>query len=208
MTDAHAFTVALTGGIASGKSAVERRFAALDVNILDSDLVARELVKRGAPALEAIVVEFGDRMLDADGNLDRSAMREHVFADSGARRRLEAILHPRIRDVLFERSRQVEGPYCMIVIPLLVESCGNYDWVDRVLVVDVAPKIQIERLIARDRISRPLAESMFAAQASRDARIAIADDVIDNSDTPDMLDAQVAILHATYCTLAQRKRIN
>lgn len=208
MTGERTFTVALTGGVASGKSAVERRFAALGASILDSDLVARELVERGAPALDAIVAEFGIRMLDATDNLDRGAMRKHVFADEGARRRLEAILHPRIRDALLERSQQVDGPYCVTVIPLLVESGGHYDWVDRVLVVDVAPEIQIERLMARDDISRPLAESMLAAQASREARLAIADDVIDNSGLPAALDAQVAVLHQRYHELAQQKRVN
>ncbi len=208
MTETRAFTVALTGGIASGKSAVERRFTALGASILDSDMVARELVKRGAPALDAIVTEFGIRMLDADGRLDRAAMREHVFADDRARSRLEAILHPRIREALFERSRQVAGAYCVMAIPLLVENSRHYDWADRVLVVDVTPEIQIERLMSRDDISRSLAESMLGAQASREARIAIADDVIDNNGPPAALDAQILALHQNYCELAQRKRVN
>lgn len=207
MSRQRSFTIALTGGIASGKSAVERRFAALGASVIDADLVARELVQPGSPTLDAIVTEFGAKILDSSGNLDRTAMRECVFADAGARERLEAILHPRIRTALFDRSEAVNGEYCLLVIPLLAES-GNYEWVDRVLLVDVPRETRIERLLARDGISRALAESMLAAQASREARIAIADDIIDNSGPLAALDAQIASLHARYVALAQRKRVS
>lgn len=205
MSSARPFTVALTGGIASGKSEVERRFAARGATVFDADLVARELVQPGSPALEAIADAFGPGVLDDAGGLDRLAMRNRVFTDPDARARLESILHPRIREILRERSAALDEGYALLVIPLLVES-GGYDWVDRILVVDVPPDVQLARLVARDGITGELARSMLAAQASREARLAIADDRIDNSGPPGALDAQVAHLHARYEALARRRR--
>jgi dephospho-CoA kinase len=199
------FTVALTGGIASGKSAVAERFAALGASVIDADQVARELVAPASAALAEIVAAFGVEVLDANAVLDRRAMRERVFIDVEARRKLEAILHPRVRAALRERSAVALGPYALLVIPLMVES-GHYDWVDRVLVVDAPRAMQRVRLLPRDGITPQLADAMLDAQASRKQRLAIADDVIDNSRTPDDLDAQVAALHARYLELAQSKR--
>ena len=199
------FTVALTGGIASGKSEVARRFAALDVGIVDADVVARELVQPGAPALEEIASTFGPQMLDATGSLERAEMRALVFGDAEARRRLEAILHPRVRAAMLARTDVAQGPYVMLVIPLLVETAG-YDWVDRVLVVDLPRAQQLARAIARDGMAPSLAEAMLEAQATREQRLAIADDVIDNSGPPDALDAQVAALHQKYVKLAALHR--
>jgi dephospho-CoA kinase len=196
------FCVALTGGIASGKSAVCARFAALGVEVIDADVVARELVAPGMPALHEIVAEFGADMLDPHGCLDRAAMRERVFADAGARRRLEAILHPRVRAVLRERASSARSAYVILAIPLLVESGGDYAWVDRVLVVDVPRDVQHARLIARDGIGSALADSMLDAQASRAQRLAIADDVIVNDGTLAELDQRVVDLHAKYLALA------
>lgn len=198
------FTVALTGGIASGKSTATRRFAELGAEVVDADLVARELVAPGQPALAEIAAVFGDDVLDADGALDRRAMRERVFADADARRRLEAILHPRVRATLHERAKRSTAPYAMLAIPLLVESQG-YDWVDRVLVVDVSREVQRARLLARDGITAALAEAMLEAQASREERLAIADDVIANDGSLAELDAQVAVLHARYVAMAAAK---
>ncbi len=197
------FTVALTGGIASGKSEVERRFAARGVEIIDADLVAREVIAIGTPGLAEIVEAFGTGVLDADGALDRRAMRERVFGDADARHRLESIIHPRVRKTLQERAACVTGPYGMLVIPLFVES-GAYAWVDRVLVVDVPRTVQIGRLLARDGITPELAESMLDAQASREQRLAIADDVIDNNADLALLDDKVEILHRNYLSLAGR----
>jgi dephospho-CoA kinase len=196
------FCVALTGGIASGKSAVCARFAALGVHVIDADVVARELVAPGMPALREIVAEFGADMLDRNGDLDRAAMRERVFTDAGARHRLEAILHPRVRAVLRERASSARSAYVMLAIPLLVESGGDYAWVDRVLLVDVPRDVQRARLIARDGITGPLADSMLDAQASRAQRLAIADDVIANDGTLAELGQRVADLHARYLALA------
>jgi dephospho-CoA kinase len=204
MTREGAFSVALTGGVASGKSAAARSFAALGAHVLDADVVARELVEPGGAALRAITAEFGAAVLDDAGSLDRGAMRARVFGDADARARLEAILHPRIRAVLRERSSAIRDGYCLLVIPLLVES-GAYDWVDRVLVVDVPREVQLARLIERDGIPMHRAESMLAAQASREARLAIADDIIDNSGPPASLEAQVASLHARYQDLARKR---
>ena len=200
----HPYTVALTGGIASGKSEVARRFAALGASVVDADVVARELVAPGMPALAEIAAAFGSQMLDESGSLERTEMRALVFGDADARRRLEAILHPRVRAEMLLRTDAATGPYVLLVIPLLVETAG-YEWVDRVVVVDLPRDIQLARAIARDRMAPSLAEAMIDAQASREQRLAAADDVIDNSGPPDALDARVAALHATYIALAQAR---
>lgn len=195
------FTVALTGGVASGKSTVERLFASRGIEIIDADHVAREVVAAGTAGLADIVEVFGTDVLSADGSLDRRAMRERVFADERARRQLEAIIHPRVREVLRQRASEVRSAYGMLVIPLLVES-GDYAWVNRVLVVDVPREVQRERLLKRDGISRELAEAMLDAQASREQRLAVADDVIDNSADLESLDDAVERLHRRYLQLA------
>ncbi|WP_395621732.1 dephospho-CoA kinase [Dokdonella sp.] len=195
------FTVALTGGVASGKSTVERLFASRGIEIVDADHVAREVVAAGTAGLADIVEIFGTDVLSADGSLDRRAMRERVFADERARRQLEAIIHPRVREVLRQRASEVHSAYGMLVIPLLVES-GDYAWVNRVLVVDVPREVQRERLLKRDGISRELAEAMLDAQASREQRLAVADDVIDNSADLESLDDAVERLHRRYLQLA------
>ncbi|MEO7013373.1 MAG: dephospho-CoA kinase [Dokdonella sp.] len=200
------FTVALTGGIASGKSEVERRFAARGVEIIDADLVARDVIALGTPGLAEVIAAFGSDVLGADGGLDRRAMRERVFADPEARQNLESIIHPRVRTTLQERAAKVRSTYGMLVIPLFVES-GEYHWVDRVLVVDVPRTVQIARLLARDQITQELAESMLDAQSSREQRLAIADDVIDNNADFALLDAKVEALHRNYVSLAGDKII-
>ncbi|MEP6881683.1 MAG: dephospho-CoA kinase [Dokdonella sp.] len=196
------FTVALTGGIASGKSEVERRFAARGIEIIDADLVAREVIAVGTPGLAEVVATFGVDVLDANGALDRKAMRERVFVDDDARGRLESIIHPHVREILQERAARVRSAYAMLVIPLFVES-GEYAWVSRVLVVDVPRETQIKRLLARDGIDLELAESMLAAQASREQRLAVADDVIENISNLDALDDAVEALHQRYLSLAK-----
>jgi len=196
------FTVALTGGIASGKSAASDRFAALGADVIDADLVSRELVAPGGEALAEIVAAFGKDVLDAEGALDRRAMRERVFADDAQRRRLESILHPRVRDILRERARAGSAWYALLVVPLLVES-GQYGWVDRVLVVDVPRAVQRARLLARDGVTPELADAMLDAQASREQRLAIADDVIPNDGTLADLDDCVRQLHERYLALAR-----
>lgn len=192
------YVVALTGGVAAGKSAVSRRFEALGVAVYDADVAAREVVAPGTPALEEIGIAFGKAVLNADGSLDRRAMRERVFADREARTRLESIIHPRVRTWLRQKVAADRGAYCMLAIPLLVENRAEYHWVDRVLLVDTPEALQIERLIRRDGVTREHARSMLAAQSTREQRLAIADDVIANGGDESALDAQVAALHAQY----------
>ena len=198
------YTVVLTGGIASGKSECARRFAALGASVIDADVVARELVAPGSPALNEIAAAFGTHMLDSTGSLERAEMRALVFGDAAARKKLESILHPRVRAELRARAETIAGPYALLVVPLYVES-GGYDFVDRVCVVDLPRDVQLARAIARDRMSPSLAEAMLDAQASREQRLAIADDVIDNSGTPDALEPQVAALDSLYRELSANR---
>ncbi|HEX7368660.1 MAG TPA: dephospho-CoA kinase [Rhodanobacteraceae bacterium] len=200
------YVVALTGGVASGKTAIARRFEDLGVRVYDADTAAREVVVPGEAALAEIEFVFGAEVLQADGSLDRRAMRERVFADTGARRKLEAIIHPRVRAWLRRRVGMDRGTYCMLAIPLLVESRSDYEWVDRVLLVDAPEAAQIERLMLRDGIDRAQAQRMLDAQSSRAQRRAIADDVIVNDGEEAALDAQVATLHARYLELATTAR--
>jgi dephospho-CoA kinase len=196
------YVVALTGGVAAGKSAVARRFEALGIRVYDADVAAREVVAPREPALAEIEFVFGAGVLNADGSLDRRAMREQVFADPVARKKLEAIIHPRVRAWLRRRVGMDRGPYCMLAIPLLVENRDEYAWVDRVLLVDAPEALQIERLMQRDGIDREAAQRMLAAQSSREQRRTIAGDVIVNDGEEAALDAQVAALHARYLELA------
>lgn len=198
--------VAVTGGIASGKSALTAAFQALGVPVADADIAAREVVAPGSEGLARIVGEFGDEVLAADGTMDRRAMRGRVFADPEARQRLEAIVHPRVRQWLRAAVAAWQVPYGLLAIPLLVESGSAYDWVDRVLVVDVPASVQVERLMRRDGVDRALAGSMLAAQATREQRLAIADDVHDATSPLAALPEKVAVLHRHYLALAQDKR--
>jgi dephospho-CoA kinase len=191
------FRVALTGGIASGKTAVANFFASHGVPVIDTDVIAREVVEPGQPALAAVVDAFGTGVLAADGRLDRPRLRERIFGDAEARRRLEAILHPAIRAEMERQSRAAGGPYQVLVIPLLAEG-GRRDHIDRVLVVDVPEATQIERLVRRDGVSRDQADAALRAQASRDARLAFADDVIENTGDVAALETRVAKLHGNY----------
>lgn len=197
------FVVAVTGGIASGKSAVTRRFQALGVPVHDADVAAREVIEPGTPGLRAVVQAFGPDVLDQDGRLDRPAMRRHVFADDGARRKLEQIIHPRVREWLHDRAMAQHDPYCLLAIPLLAENMDAYGWVDRVLLVDAPPATQIARLVERDGIDAALAQRMLDRQASRTERLAVADDVIDNSGDEAALDDAVMALHRRYLAQAR-----
>jgi dephospho-CoA kinase len=204
--NASALVVALTGGIAAGKSAVTRRFEALGVAVYDADVAAREVIAPGTPGLAAIVEAFGADALHADGTLDRPAMRQRVFADAEARRRLEAIIHPRVRQWLHERAARCTGAYCIVAIPLLAKNLAHYRWVDRVLVVDAPEATQHARLLERDGIDEALARRMRAQQATRAERLAIADDVIDNSGDEAALDEAVLALHRRYLALAATRK--
>jgi dephospho-CoA kinase len=195
--------VALTGGIASGKSAVAEIFAQLGAPVLDTDQIARDVVEPGTPTLAKLVAEFGSDILDASGRLDRARMRTRVFADPEQRRRLEAITHPAIREELAARAQRAEGPYQIHVIPLLIES-GRADLYDRVLLVDTSEEAQLKRLLARDGSTQEQAEQILAAQASREDRLDAADDVIVNTGTLQDLHQFVQTLHRNYTVLSER----
>ena len=192
--------VAVTGGVASGKSAATDAFAARGVVVADADVAARQVVEPGEPALAQIVARFGAGSLDAEGRLDRAAMRARVFADPSARKALESILHPRIRLWLESACRDAAGPYVVAAIPLLAEGGGRaaYPWLDRILVVDVPEAVQQQRLMRRDGTDAALAARMIAAQASRAQRLALADDVIINDGPLCALDEAVGRLDARY----------
>ena len=195
------FRVALTGGIASGKSTVAGLFAERGVPVIDTDVIARQVVEPGQPALAQVVSEFGEEVLDATGHIDRRRMRERIFADPGARRRLEAILHPAIRAEMARQSLAAPGAYQLLVIPLLAEG-GRRDHVDRVLLVDVPEELQMRRLEMRDGVTDEQARASLHAQATRAERLAMADDVVRNSGGVEELREQVAALDATYRRLA------
>jgi dephospho-CoA kinase len=198
------FRIALTGGIASGKTTVANLFAGLGVPLIDTDLIARQVVEPGQPALAEVAIAFGPDVLDADGRLDRRRMRERIFSDPLAKQRLEAILHPAIRAAMERQSREAVGPYQVLVIPLLTEG-KRRDQVDRVLLVDVPEELQIQRLMMRDGVTHDQAEASLKAQATRAERLAMADDVIRNTGRVDDLQVEVAKLHAKYRALAEAR---
>ena len=173
--------------------------------VIDTDLIARQVVEPGQPALAAVVAAFGPDVLDADGRLDRRRMRERIFADPAARQQLNAILHPAIRAEMERQSRDAGGPYQVLVIPLLTEG-GRRDHVDRVLLVDVPEALQVERLMWRDGVTREQAQASLDAQATRAQRLAMADDVLRNTGHVEDLREKVAELHQRYLQLAAKPR--
>lgn len=196
------FTIGLTGGIASGKSLVAQKFVDLGAALVDTDVIAREVVAPGEPGLVAIRKVFGPAVLTESGDLDRAAMRDLVFHDAAKRKALENLLHPRIRARMLEQIAVATGPYTIVAVPLLVES-GFAPLYDRVLVVDCPEETQVARLVQREGLSEQDADAMLAAQTSRAQRLAAADDVIDNSGALDATYEQVASLHRRYLELAQ-----
>jgi dephospho-CoA kinase len=203
-TERPPFRVALTGGIASGKTTVADLFAALGVPLIDTDVIARQVVEPGQPALAAVTATFGPEILDADGRLDRRRMRERIFSDPTAKQRLEAILHPAIRAEMERQSRASGGVYQVLVIPLLTEG-KRRDHMDRVLLVDVPEELQIRRLMMRDGVTHEQAQASLNAQATRAERLAMADDVVRNTGRVDDLRDEVAKLHAKYLALAEAR---
>ena len=195
--------VGLTGGIGSGKSAVAGRFASYGVPLIDADSISRELVAPGNPALEEIVQYFGAEHLQPDGTLNRQRLRNTIFADPDARLQLQAILHPRIRQVIQQRLKELDSAYCLVVIPLLVET-GQRDLVDRVLVTECPTELRYQRLAARDGASRGQVDQILAAQSDAESRSEAADDIISNNGSWGHLYAQVDALHRQYLALAQR----
>jgi dephospho-CoA kinase len=197
------FVVGLTGGIGSGKSAAADEFAELGATVVDTDAIAHELTAKGGAALAHIERLFGKAFLDPAGGMDRKRMREHVFADPAAKRTLEELLHPMIREESARRIAAASGPYVVHVVPLLIESPDYRRRVDRVLVVDTPEEIQVARVRARSRLSEDEVRAIMRTQVSRAERLAAADDVIDNSGARDALRRQVAALHQKYLQFAR-----
>jgi dephospho-CoA kinase len=193
--------VGLTGGIGSGKSEAARQFARLGATVIDTDRIARELVEPGQPALSEIVAGFGADLLDADGRLDRTRLRQRIFADPGCRRQLEALLHPRIRARALQLAELADAPYCVLVIPLLVETGADYR-LDRILLIDCPEDIQRQRIRARDRLSDKEVDAILAAQATRAQRQAVADDTVVNDKQLQALESEITRLHRRYLELA------
>jgi dephospho-CoA kinase len=193
--------VGLTGGIASGKSVVGAMFVKLGAALIDTDVVAREVVGLREPGLEAVVAEFGPGVLKDSGELNRPALRSLVFADDGKRAKLESILHPLIRARTQAKLAEVAAPYALVAVPLLVETSFG-ELVDRILVVDCPESVQLERLMRRDAIPKPEALAMLRSQADRATRLKAAHDIIDNSGTTEATRRQVELTHRRYLDLA------
>lgn len=199
------YVVAITGGIGSGKTTVANQFAELGIEVVDADIIAREVVEPGTPALAAIATHFGADVIAPDGRLDRRQLRERVFTDPQAKGWLNALLHPLIRSEMQRQCAAARSPYCLLVVPLLVENRLTA-MANRVLVIDVDEATQIERTCRRDGVSREQAEAILAAQASRTERLAAANDVLDNQNgTPEAIKSRIFALHETYLAFASQQ---
>ncbi|MBL0533952.1 dephospho-CoA kinase [Aeromonas dhakensis] len=199
------YVVAITGGIGSGKTTVANQFAELGIEVVDADIIAREVVEPGTPALAAIAAHFGADVIAPDGRLNRRQLRERVFTDPQAKGWLNALLHPLIRSEMQRQCAAARSPYCLLVVPLLVENRLT-TLANRVLVIDVDEATQIERTCRRDGVSREQAEAILAAQASRTERLAAADDVLDNQNgTLEAIKSRIFALHETYLAFASQQ---
>lgn len=195
------YVVALTGGIGSGKSTVANAFSRLGIAIIDADIIARHVVEPHTPGLNAIAAHFGPGIINADGTLNRRLLRESIFSQPAEKSWLNALLHPMIHQETQRQIAEATSPYVLWVVPLLVENQLQHK-ADRILVIDVSPETQLQRTMLRDNVSRQHAEQILAAQATREERLAVADDVIDNDGAPDTIASDVARLHAQYLTYA------
>ena len=198
--------IALTGGIGSGKSTVAALFAKRGAPVIDADKIARELAAPGRPALQKIIEAFGQNIIQANGALDRKKLREIIFDDQTAKARLEAILHPLIYAEIDRRIDRVEYPYCLAVIPLLLET-GRQAGFDRVLLIDLPERLQLERAFGRDRSAPALIKKMIASQITRADRLQYGDDVLDNTGPIEALDGQAHSLHARYLQMAEDAKL-
>lgn len=195
------YIVALTGGIGSGKSTVADAFSRLGIVIVDADIIARQVVEPHTPGLRAIEAHFGQDIINSDGTLNRRLLRERIFSRPEEKTWLNALLHPMIHQETQRQISAATSPYVLWVIPLLVENQLQHK-ANRILVIDVLPETQLQRTMLRDNVTRQHAEQILAAQATREARLAVADDVIDNNGAPETIASDVARLHARYLTYA------
>ncbi|WP_421204070.1 dephospho-CoA kinase [Aeromonas enteropelogenes] len=199
------YVVAITGGIGSGKTTVANQFSELGIDVIDADVIAREVVEPGTPTLAAIAAHFGPDVIASDGRLDRRQLRERVFSEPDAKAWLNALLHPLIRSEMQRQCAAARSPYCLLVVPLLVENRLT-GLADRVLVIDVDEATQIARTCRRDEVSPEQAKAILAAQASRDERLAVADDILDNRVEDKMaIRTQILALHQTYLAFASQQ---
>jgi len=192
--------IGLTGGIGSGKSTTADLFAQHAVPVIDTDIIAREIVEPGKPALSSLVAHFGEDICLNDGSLDRARLKQHILEDDTERQYLESVLHPVIRSTVEQRIRQLDSCYCIVVIPLLVET-GSYSMLDRILVVDIPVDEQIRRTRQRDSMDEATIEAIIALQADREQRLEHAADIIDNSRDLAQLENDVSRLHEKYMAI-------
>jgi len=193
--------IGLTGGIASGKSTICQLFSSYDIPIIDADIIARQIVEPDQPAFQQVVQKFGSEIVQQDGYLNRSFLRQLIFSNPDAKIQLEKILHPKISLELQRQSDALDTAYCILDIPLLIES-NLQDSVERILVIDISPEKQLERLCQRDKISVEDAQLIITNQCSQQQRLAVADDVIDNNKSPDAVANLIFDLHQKYLTIA------
>ena len=198
------FVIGLTGGIASGKTTVANLFGELGIDIVDADIIAREVVEPGTPGLAAIAAKFGEQILSNDGTLDRARLRELVFSEPTLKHWLNQLLHPKIREQMLLQVNRARSSYCLLVVPLLIEN-GLESMVDQVLVVDTPAENQVARTMQRDQVSKEQAEAILAAQASREQRLAKADDIVENQGSIEDLTREVKKLHDRYLLMAGRR---
>ncbi|WP_434358408.1 dephospho-CoA kinase [Parasalinivibrio latis] len=196
-----AYVVAITGGIGSGKTTVANLFAEHGIDLVDADVIAREVVEPGSPGLGEIQERFGDGILLPSGQLDRAKLREHIFNHPEDKAWLNGLLHPMIREEMLRQCQEATSPYCLLIVPLLVEN-KLQNMADRVLVVDVSESTQVARTVSRDNVSEAQVKNILSAQATREERLAVADDIIENDHYPEQLHNKVADLHRIYLTLA------
>ncbi|GAD78522.1 dephospho-CoA kinase [Vibrio ezurae] len=195
--------IGITGGIGSGKTTVANHFHDnYHIDIVDADLVAREVVEPGSDGLQAIITQFGGDIIHSDGTLNRVKLRELVFADPKNKAWIDQLLHPMIRQKMQQQIQQSTSPYCLLVIPLMAEN-NLQTMADQVLVVDVSPETQVQRTLARDGVSKEQVHAILKAQASREQRLAIADDIISNDGRSELLAEKIAQLHRKYLALCK-----
>jgi dephospho-CoA kinase len=201
-SDTSPLTIGLTGGIGSGKSAVSQIFTDLGVTVIDTDLLSRELVKQGSPLLNKIKQYFGNEIISKSGELDRKQLRQLVFKDKAKKQWLEKLLHPEIKYLLLEQLKKISEIYVVVVVPLLLEN-NNYNFINRILVVDCSEALQLSRAITRDQSSSDEIKKIIASQMPRSKRLMLADDIIVNEGTLESLEEKVLELHEKYQKLKQ-----
>jgi len=201
------FRVGLTGGVATGKSTVSQLFSELGATIIDADVIARQLLEKDTDCYKQVVQLFGNTITFADGEINRALLRELVFSDATAKHQLEKILHPEVRKQMLAAAEKCETAYCIFVVPLLVEA-DMLDLVDRILVIDIPEVTQLERLIKRDKLTKSQAQNILNNQATRQQRMQVANDLVDNQNDINSLKDKVEQLHHFYRELALKYNVS